>query len=188
MAIIDGKEVFLGNKQNLDNNLNNQVINKGDVESAFAWDSKMVFKKTGKEIKSLLDGKKSRLANDLEMANTKKGLLAAELIKLGVAIPDKDDDLWNTSDAIRKEEGGNEASEKLKTFREYQNQCYSVKSIQRDMNTVEVMMAGVNDTTKYPLTVQQVSALTKSEETDKPLNVTRMLLGRDGKRHRINVK
>jgi len=174
---IDGKEIQISGILNLDGFTN---IEKALVSGAFPsyGEHQMVFNKKGAEVKTALINKLAKAKARKEIIKEKKSILKSELEEknykpscndYAYAYGSMDEDkgeLRFNYDTVR--EASDEEDKKM--MRMYNDMVYSIQSLKRECETIEVLLKEIDEKKTYKFNVAQLMALKKGYTENGELN------------------
>lgn len=149
---------------------NTEEIRKGEISdrlaNGYGSGEPMKFTKTGKEIKE-------KVPSILEALNTSKTTIVAQLGVLKTQIGSEPNDTYGERDFTISRYAYDlcqapydpvsqsyvNATDQNKWCQKYNDLCYTLLDIERDIKSLSVIVNNVKDDTKYQLTVSQLVAL-----------------------------
>ena len=140
---------FTRNQINVSGITNYGDIQKGnELEWAFSMgDNSMKFKKSGKELKTLLLSKRNDLLSKMEACSHKMESVKVELAKDNI-LPWEDTVQWDS-----------ETNDEKDKAREYWHLKHKLESKEQNLALVDTMLENITDNKSYTLTLKQLSAL-----------------------------
>ncbi len=140
---------YTRNQINVSGITNYDQIQKGhELNWAFSMgDSAMKFKKTGKELKTLLLMKRNDLVSKIDSCRQKMDEIKGELKKENL-MPWEDTVQWDTET--------NDEKDKARMYWHIKNK---LESKEQNLNLVDTMLENVEDNKSYTLSLKQLSAL-----------------------------